>query len=88
MRRLFTHISTAVYSQVLIYSAEVPGALWRERKCLNFKTLAKGDSNLGSLDSEYGILLLSYRAPNNVNYQTEPNFQCQNIQMCTIFEVS
>ena len=42
MRRLFTHISIAVYSQVLIYTAEWTGSSWRERKCLNFETVAKG----------------------------------------------
>ena len=36
---------------------------WRERKCPIFETVAKGDSNPGSLDCESGILSLSYRAP-------------------------
>ena len=58
-----THISNTVYSQVLIYIAESTGALWRERKCPIFETVAKGDSNPGSLDCESGILALSYRAP-------------------------
>ena len=35
-QRLFTHISTTVYSQVLIYTAESTEALWSERKCPNF----------------------------------------------------
>ncbi len=35
---------------------------WRERKCPIFETLAKGDSNPGSLDCESGMLPLSYRA--------------------------
>ena len=39
------------------------GRQWRERKCQNFETVAKGDSNPGSLDCESGILPLSYRAP-------------------------
>ena len=34
-----------------------------ERKCPIFGTVAEGDSNPGSLDFEYGILPLSYRAP-------------------------
>ena len=39
------------------------GPQWRERKCPIFETVAKGDSNPGSLDCESGILPLSYRAP-------------------------
>ena len=39
------------------------GRKWRERKCPIFETVAKGDSNPGSLDCESGILPLSYRAP-------------------------
>ena len=39
------------------------GRQWREGKCPTFQTVAKGDSNLGSLDCESGILPLSYRAP-------------------------
>ena len=39
---------------------------WRERKCPIFETVAKGDSNLGSLDCESGILPLSYRACDQV----------------------
>ena len=39
------------------------GCQWRERKCPIFETVAKGDSNPGSLDCESGILPLSYRAP-------------------------
>ena len=36
------------------------GHQWRERKCPNFETVAKGNTNPGSLDCESGILLLSY----------------------------
>ena len=36
---------------------------WRERKCPIFETVAKGDSNQGSLECDSGILPLSYRAP-------------------------
>ena len=36
---------------------------WREGKCPIFQTVAKGDSNPGSLDCESGILTPSYRAP-------------------------
>ena len=39
---LFTHISTIVYSQVLIYTAEWTEASRREGKCPNFETVAKG----------------------------------------------
>ena len=39
------------------------GRQWRERKCPIFETVAKGDSNPGSLDCESGILALRYRAP-------------------------
>ena len=60
---IFTHISTAVYTQLLIYTAERTDASWRERKCPIFQTVAKGDSNPGSLDCESGILPLSYCSP-------------------------
>ena len=39
------------------------GRQWREGHCPIFQTVAKGDSNPGSLDCESGILPLSYRAP-------------------------
>ena len=39
------------------------GRQWRERKCPIFDTVAKQDSNPGSLDCESGILPPSYRAP-------------------------
>ena len=32
VQRVFIHIFTTVYSQILIYSAERTEALWRERK--------------------------------------------------------
>ena len=41
-QRLFTDMSTTVYSQVLIYTAESTEASWRERKCPNFEKVAKG----------------------------------------------
>ena len=41
-QRLFTHISTTVYSQVLIYTAESAEASWSERKCPNFETVTTG----------------------------------------------
>ena len=39
-RRLHTHISTAVCSQVLIYTTGCIGASWRERKCPSFNIVA------------------------------------------------
>ena len=50
------------------------GPQWRERKCPIFETVAKGDSNPGSLDCESGILPLSYRAP--LTYDLGPGFNC------------
>ena len=41
-QRLFTHISTTVYSQVLIYTAESTEASWSERKCPHFETVTTG----------------------------------------------
>ena len=41
-QRLITHISTTVYSQVLIYTAHWTEVSWRERKYPNFETVAKG----------------------------------------------
>ena len=41
-QRLFTHISTTVYSQILIYTAEWTEASWSERKCPNFETVTMG----------------------------------------------
>ena len=40
-QRLFTHISTTGYSQVIIYTAEWTETRRRERKCPNFETVAK-----------------------------------------------
>ena len=40
--RLFTHISSTVYSQVLIYTAEWTEASWREQKFPNCEAVAKG----------------------------------------------
>ena len=41
-QRANTHISTTVYRQVLIYTAEWTEASWIERECPNFETVAKG----------------------------------------------
>ena len=55
-------LSVARYSFIQLSQL---GPQWRERKCPIFETVAKGDSNPGSLDCESGILPLSYRAPLN-----------------------
>ena len=39
---IFTHISAAVYNQVLIYTADWTEASWRERKCPNFEMVSTG----------------------------------------------
>ena len=57
-----THISSTVYSQVLIYTAESTGASMERTKMPNLRNGSKGDSNPCSLDCESGILLLSYLA--------------------------
>ena len=41
-QRLFAHISTTVYSQVLIYTAESTEASWSERIWPNFETVTTG----------------------------------------------
>ena len=46
------------------------GRQWRERKCPIFETVAKGDSNPGSIGCGSGILPLSYRAPPNRQSQS------------------
>ena len=52
-------LSIARYSFVQLSQL---GRQWRERKCPIFETVAKGDSNPGSLDCESSVLPLSYRA--------------------------
>ena len=56
----FPPLSTARYSFILLSQQ---GCQWRERKCPIFETVAKEDSNPGSLDCESGVLPLSYCAP-------------------------
>ena len=58
----FPPLSKARYSFVQLSQQ---GRQWRERKCPIFETVAKRDSNPGSLDCESGFLPLSYRAPNS-----------------------
>ena len=61
----FPPLSIARYSFIQLSQQ---GRQWREGKCPIFQTVAKGDSNPGSLDCESGILPLSYRAPSYESY--------------------
>ena len=56
----FPPLSIARYSFIQLSRQ---GRQRREGKCPIFQTVAKGDSNPGSLDCESGIPPLSYRAP-------------------------
>ena len=56
----FPPLSIARYSFIQLSRQ---GRQWGEGKCPIFQTVAKGDSNPGSLDCESDILPLSYRAP-------------------------
>ena len=71
-RRLFTHISTTDYSQVLVFTQQ--GVVDRT-KIPKLRNGSKGDSNTGSLDCESGILKLSHRAPHS-------RIQCQLCVTC------
>ena len=62
-QRLFTHISTTVYSQVLIYTAESTEASWSERKCPNFETVTTGIRSRALSIASPAFYQLSYRAP-------------------------
>ena len=55
----FPPLSIARYSFIQLSQQ---GRQWREGKCPIFQTVAKCDSNPGSLDCEPGVLPLSYRA--------------------------
>ena len=57
---IFAPLSIVRYSFIQLSQQ---GRQWREGKCPIFQTVAKWDSNPGSLDCEYGIIPLSYRAP-------------------------
>ena len=57
---IFPPLSIARYSFIQLSRL---GRQQRERKCPIFETVAKWDSNPGSLDCESGILPLNYRAP-------------------------
>ena len=71
-RRLFAHIYTTVYSQVLIYTAEWTGASMERTKTAKLRNGNKWDSNPGCLDCESGILPLSYDAPLILNSRDSP----------------
>ena len=58
----FPPLSIARYSFIQLSHQ---GRQWREGSCPIFLTVAKGDSNTGSLDCESGILPLCYRSPFN-----------------------
>ena len=62
-QRLFTHISTTVYSQVLIYTAESTEASWSERKCPNFETVTTGIRTRALSIASPAFYQLSYRSP-------------------------
>ena len=66
-QRLFTHISTTVYSQVLIYTAESTEASWSERKCPNFETVTTGIGTRALSIASPAFYQLSYRAPQMYN---------------------
>ena len=60
-QRLFTHISTTVYSQVLIYTAESTEASWSEIKCPNFETVTTGIRTRALSIASPAFYQLSYR---------------------------
>ena len=62
----FTHISTTVYSQILIYTAECQWVNWgvvERTKMSKLRNRGQGYSKPCSLDWESGILPLSYHTP-------------------------
>ena len=61
-QRLFTRISTTVYSQVLIYTAESTEASWSERKCPNFETVTTGIRTRALSIASPAFYQLSHRA--------------------------
>ena len=62
-QRLFTHMSTTVYSQALIYTAESTEASWSEIKCPNFETVTTGIRTRAVSIPSPAFYQLSYRAP-------------------------
>ena len=69
-QRLFTHISTTVYSQVLIYTAESTEASRSERKCPNFETVTTGIRTRALSIASPAFHQLSYRYPRTTMYNT------------------
>ena len=82
----FPPLSIARYSCIQLSRQ---GRQWREGKCPIFQTVAKGDSNPGSLDCESGILPLSYRAPLRVMTPPADSISsCNtNFASCDVFQV-
>ena len=68
-QRLFTHISTTVYSQVLIYTAESTEASWSERKCPHFETVTTGIRTRALSIASPAFYQLSYRAPQSMQWR-------------------
>ena len=55
-----THISTIVYSQVLIYTTEWTGTSWREQQCPSFETVTRGfEPRLSRLRARHSTAELS-----------------------------
>ena len=69
----FPPLSIAMYTFIQLSQQ---GRQLRERKCPIFETVAKGDSNPGSLDCESGILPLSYRLQINLPAFSVREFTC------------
>ena len=69
-QRLFTHISTTVYSQVLIYTAESTETSWSERKCPTFETVTTGIRTRALSIASPAFYQLSYRAPRHLRHFT------------------
>ena len=73
----FPPLSIARYSFIQLSEQ---GRQWRERKCPIFETVAKGDSNPGSLDCESGILPLSYRVIFVTCYPKDESLNYKNLK--------
>ena len=71
-QRLFTHIYTTVYSQVLIYTAESTEASWSERNCPNVETVTPGIRTRAISIASPAFYQLSYRAPRDLRRSTTP----------------
>ena len=78
-QRLFTHISTTVYSQVLIYTAESTEASWSERKCPNIETVTMGIRTRALSIASPAFYQLSYRPPQYGNRAYVWNSSCRDV---------